>query len=110
MDLQRNKYANYRYSNYMQEGLAVLKIGSSIKSVKFTNDRTIGKNNNILYSSKLEFTPNLKASLPNKLDSPVMKERLNLRQDKKPYEDKAIRTVKNFIGKSCYNVRQPSNF
>ncbi|XP_050458763.1 calpain-A isoform X3 [Cataglyphis hispanica] len=103
MDLQRNKYANYRYSNYMQEGLAVLKIGSNFKSVKSTNNRIITKNN-ILYSTRLEFTPNSKASLPNKLDSSVIKERLNFRQDKKLYEDKAIRTAKNFIGKSCYNL------
>ncbi|XP_029176499.1 calpain-A isoform X5 [Nylanderia fulva] len=103
MDLLRDKYANYRYSNYMQEGLAVLKIRSSIKSVKFTNDRTIGKN--ILYSSKFEFTPNSKVSFPNKLDDPVIKdERLNLFQEKTSYEDKAIRTVNNFIGKSCYNL------
>lgn len=109
MDLQRNKYANYRYSNYMQEGLAVLKVGSSFKSVKSTNDKIIAKNN-ILYSTKLEFTSNSKASLPNKLDGSVIKELLNFRQDKKLYEDKAIRTVNNFIGKSCYNVCHPLNF
>lgn len=109
MDLQRNKYANYRYSNYMQEGLAVLKVGSNFKSVKSTNNRIITKNN-ILYSTRLEFTPNSKASLPNKLDSSVIKERLNFRQDKKLYEDKAIRTAKNFIGKSCYNVCHSLNF
>ncbi|KAL6417265.1 hypothetical protein ACFW04_012871 [Cataglyphis niger] len=103
MDLQRNKYANYRYSNYMQEGLAVLKVGSNFKSVKSTNNRIITKNN-ILYSTRLEFTPNSKAPLPNKLDSSVIKERLNFCQDKKLYEDKAIRTAKNFIGKSCYNL------
>lgn len=94
----------------MQEGLAVLKVGSSFKSVK-TNDNKIITKNNILYSTKLKFTLNSElANLPNKLSGSTIKERLNFCQDKKLYEDKATRTVKNFIGKSCYNVRYPLNF
>ncbi|XP_025262663.1 calpain-A isoform X5 [Camponotus floridanus] len=104
MDLQRNKYTNYRYFNYMQEGLAVLKVGSSFKSAKFTSDKIITKNN-IPYSTKLKFSLNSElANLPNKLNGPTIKERLNSCQDKQLYDDKAIRTVKNFIGKSCYNL------
>lgn len=91
----------------MQEGLAVLKVGSSFK---FMYDNKIITKNNVLCSTKLKFTLNSElANLPNKL-SPTIKERLNFCQDKKLYEDKAIRTVKNFIGKSCYNVRYPLNF
>lgn len=94
----------------MQEGLAVLKVGSSFKSAKFTSDEIITKNN-IPYSTKLKFTLNPElANLPNKLNGPTIKERLNYCQDKQLYDDKAIRTVKNFIGKSCYNVRYPLNF
>lgn len=100
MDLRRGKYANYRYSNYMQEGLAVLKVGSSVEAAKFTND-LISKNNNILYLTKCEFVPkNSVASSPSKFHDANS----TTWERKKPYEDKAIRTTKNFIGKSCYNV------
>lgn len=107
MDLRRNKYANYRYSNYMQDGLAVLKIGHM--PMKLTGNSIIGKNNNTLYSTKLEFTPGSKAVLSNRTNNSVAEERSNLSQDKKPYQDKAIRTTKNYIGKSCYNVGRPLN-
>lgn len=96
MDL-RSKYANYRYSNYMQEGLAVLKVGSSVEAA---ND-LIGRNNNILHSAKREFAPkNSAASSPSKYHDANS----TTWERKKPYEDKAIRTTKNFIGKPFYNV------
>ncbi|XP_012522095.2 calpain-B isoform X6 [Monomorium pharaonis] len=105
MDLRRSKYTNYRYFNCMQEeDLTILKVGSNVESAKFTNDKIIGKNNHDLYSIKFtsetrEFAPkNLTASLSSKShDSTIQKH-------KKPYEDEAIRTTKNFIGKSCYNL------
>jgi len=89
----------------MQEGLAILKVESSAEPTKFTNDKIIGRNNNILYSIKREFAPkNSAASLANKShDSTTW--------HKKSYEDRAIRTTKNFIGKPCYNVgSQKSQF
>jgi len=99
MDLRRSKYVNYRYSNYMQEGLASLKVESSADPTKFTNDKIIGRNNNIPYSIKREFAPkNSAASLANKSHDSTTWEH------KKSYEDRAIRTTKNFIGKPCYNV------
>ncbi|XP_018396576.1 PREDICTED: calpain-A isoform X2 [Cyphomyrmex costatus] len=99
MDLRHSRYTNYRYSNYMQQGLAVLKVGSSVEPTKFTNDRIIGGNNNILYSAKRESAPkNLATSLPNKSHD------FTTWQRSKSYEDKAIRTTKNFIGKRCYNL------
>lgn len=83
----------------MQEGLAVLKVEANIENAKFLNDKIMGKNNNILYSTKREFAPeNSTASLPNKSHDSTT------RKHKNPYEDKAIRTTKNFIGKPCYNV------
>ncbi|XP_012232198.1 calpain-B-like isoform X4 [Linepithema humile] len=100
MDSRCNKYVNYCYSNYEQDGVAVLKVGSSFDPVKFTSDKTIGKNNNVTCSIKLELNSNLKAKLSNKSNNPVSKEHHN----KIPYEDKAIRTTENFIGKSCYNL------
>lgn len=100
MDL-RSKYANYRYSNYMQEGLAVLKVGSSVEVARSTNNGIIGRNNNILYA---------KRELENSASSPSKSHGASstTRERKKPYDDKAIRTTKNFIGKSCYNVGRPS--
>jgi len=104
MDSRRSKYTNYRYSNYMQEGLAILKIGSSVESTKFTNSRTIGRNNNILYLAKRESVPKNSAAKLNKShDSTTWKHN-------KSFEDKGIRTTKNFIGKPCYNVGQNRNF
>lgn len=83
----------------MQEGLAVLKVGSSFEPARFTNDRIIGRNNNIFYQAKCEFAPkNLAANLPSKSHDSTTGER------KKLYDDKAIRTTKNFIGKPFYNV------
>ncbi|XP_018306166.1 calpain-B isoform X4 [Mycetomoellerius zeteki] len=98
MDSRRSKYTNYRYKNYMQEGLAVLKIGSSVESTKLTNNKIIGKNNNILYLAKRESVPkNSATNLPNKSRDATT-------WNKKSFEDKGIRTTKNYIGKPCYNL------
>ncbi|XP_018368104.1 PREDICTED: calpain-A-like isoform X2 [Trachymyrmex cornetzi] len=98
MDSRRSKYTNYRYSNYMQEGLAVLKIGSSVEPTKSTNNRIIGKNNNIVYLAKRESVPKNSAAKPNKSHDSTTWEH------NKSFEDKGIRTTKNFIGKPCYNL------
>lgn len=96
---RRSKYVSYRYSTYMQEGLALLKAGSSVEAARFTNDEIIGGNNNI--PAKSELAP--KNSAASKFhDANSTTER------KKPYEDKGIRTTRNFIGKSCYNVGRSS--
>ncbi|XP_018348907.1 PREDICTED: calpain-A isoform X2 [Trachymyrmex septentrionalis] len=104
MDSRHSKYTNYRYSNYVREGLAVLKIGSSVEQnplvpTKSTNNSIIGRNNNILYLAKRESVPKNSAAKPNKSlpDSTTWKY-------KKSFEDKGIRTTKNFIGKPCYNL------
>jgi len=100
---ERSKYTNYRYSNYMQDGVAVLKIGSNL-GPKATNDKSMNgnKNNNILYSVRFDSRTNL----PN---TSKTQERLNF-QNKSLYNDKAVRTTKNFIGKPWYNVGYPSDF
>lgn len=84
----------------MQEGLAVLKIESSVEAARFTNNEIISKNNNILYPAKSELAPkNSAASSPSKFHGAN-----STTKRKEPYEDEGIRTTKNFIGKSYYNV------
>lgn len=100
--MERSKYANYRYSNYVQDGVAVLKIGSDpVAPPKSTNNGLLDNNRNssTVYSVKFGFTPRVNLS-----DPPTTEGRLNSRRNKLLYNDKAVRTTKNFIGKSCYNV------
>jgi hypothetical protein len=101
--MERSKYANYRYSSYLQDGVAVLKIGSNLGS-KPTNDEPINsnKNNNALHAVRFDSRTNL----PN---ASKTQERLNF-QNKSLYNDKAIRTTKNFIGKAWYNVGYSPHF
>nr|XP_034171889.1 calpain-A-like isoform X3 [Osmia lignaria] len=81
---QKRRYTNYRFSNYMQEGVAVLKIAPTLENINVGKRNTI---HSIPSSSKvLSFE---------KTDS-------NLKNNK--YHDKPIKTTKNFIGKSCYNL------
>ncbi|XP_034171889.2 calpain A isoform X5 [Osmia lignaria lignaria] len=81
---QKRTYTNYRFSNYMQEGVAVLKIAPTLENINVGKRNTI---HSIPSSSKvLSFE---------KTDS-------NLKNNK--YHDKPIKTTKNFIGKSCYNL------
>ncbi|XP_014489405.1 PREDICTED: calpain-A-like isoform X3 [Dinoponera quadriceps] len=106
MDLRRSKYANYRYSNYMEEGVAMLKIGSVSESGKLTAaDGRTGRNNNI-YPAKLDIPPtlreNLRSGRPN-IDPATEGPASSLR-NKQLYADKAVRTTKSYIGKSCYNL------
>lgn len=103
MNVQRSKYINYRYSNYMQGGLAVLKIESSSKVSELTDNRITGKKDYNLYPTIVECTiPTLEVNLnSNKSNSALTKEQLNQSHDK---EDKTLRTTKNYIGKTRYNV------
>ncbi|XP_032686633.1 calpain-A isoform X4 [Odontomachus brunneus] len=103
MDLRRSKYANYRYSNYVQEGIAVLKIGSNCEFTKLISDSKTGRNNNI-YLNKLKITTSSKKNVSNQSSDPAMEERTSLLQNKQLYADKTIRTTKCYIGKSCYNL------
>ncbi|XP_020282745.1 calpain-B-like isoform X4 [Pseudomyrmex gracilis] len=94
MHPRRDNYANCRYSNYMQEGLAVLKIGSSFASARMTGGS--GNNNNIVYSTKFA-SANSNANASNESNErPSQKKIL--------YEENAVRTTKNYIGKPCYNL------
>lgn len=101
MTERSSKYANYRYSNYMQDGIAILKIGSERpEPAKPLNDRRTSdnnRNNNTLCSVKFDLFSNL----PN---VPKFEGRLNSRQNKPLYNEKAVRTTRNFIGKLYYNV------
>ncbi|XP_011153616.1 calpain-B isoform X6 [Harpegnathos saltator] len=107
MDIQRrSKYANYRYSNYMQEGVAVLKIGSGCEPVKLAGDGRTGTNNNI-YPAKLEIVgknPGKNAPTQSSDEQLPAEERTRSLRNKQLYADKAIRTTKSYIGKSCYNL------
>lgn len=103
MDLRRSKYANYRYSSYMQEGVAVLKIGSDCKSAKLTADDKTGRNNNI-YPRKLQVVTNSRKNVPDRSNDSATEERTRLLRNKQLHADQAIRTTKCYIGKSCYNV------
>ncbi|XP_011333302.2 calpain-A isoform X2 [Ooceraea biroi] len=99
---ERSKYTNYRYSSYMQDGVAVLKIGPDVGPAKPADECKLmsnNGNNNTLYSVKYEFTP--RANLPN---APNTQGRSNCPQNKPLYNDKAVRTTKNFIGKPYYNL------
>jgi len=98
--MERSKYANYRYSNYVQDGVAVLKIGPDSGPAKPTNDKLMNsnKNNNTLYSVRF----NSRTNLPN-----ASKTQRSNAQNKSLYNDKAVRTTKNFIGKPWYNVGYP---
>lgn len=71
---QNRRYTSYRVSNYMQGGLAVLKISSSLKSGE-SKDINVDKT---YPHSKLHSEGN--------------------------YQENPIKTTKNFIGKPCYNV------
>lgn len=81
---QKRRYTNYRFSNYMQEGVAVLKITPTLENI------SVGKRNTI-------------HSIPS--SSKVLSfEKTDSNSVKNKYHDKPIKTTKNFIGKSCYNV------
>lgn len=91
----------------MQEGVAVLKIGSAGESTKLTTDSRTGKNNNI-YPTKLEISLNSRQNAAsNRAGEPATEERMSLLRNKQLHADKAIRTTKCYIGKSFYNVGHP---
>ncbi|XP_076636729.1 calpain-A-like isoform X2 [Colletes latitarsis] len=92
------KYTNYRLSNYMQEGVAVLKTSSTLEysNSRYGNRRsTIPSISQVAFGSYSEAVPSGKGSLNSESKF------LNV---KKMSKDKGIKTTKNFIRKSCYNL------
>ncbi|XP_076636456.1 calpain-A-like isoform X4 [Colletes latitarsis] len=92
------KYTNYRLSNYMQEGVAVLKTSSTLEysNSRYGNRRsTIPSISQVAFGSYSEAVPSGKGSLNSESKF------VNV---KKTSKDKGIKTTKNFIGKPCYNL------
>ncbi|XP_033330562.2 calpain A isoform X4 [Megalopta genalis] len=98
--MEERRYTYNRLSNYMKEGVAVLKISTTLER---SDTRST---NNLKRSTVYTFPQNPIA--PNSKAAPINKGNSNLvpkfQKEKKPYNDKPIRTIKNFIGKSCYNL------
>nr|XP_033330562.1 calpain-A isoform X4 [Megalopta genalis] len=98
--MEERRYTYNRLSNYMKEGVAVLKISTTLER---SDTRSI---NNLKRSTVYTFPQNQIA--PNSKAAPINKGNSNLepkfQKERKPYNDKPIRTTKNFIGKSCYNL------
>lgn len=87
----------------MQEGVAVLKLSPKLEFSSGKN-AALEKRNSVPSAVQTKFISPYKNrfSLSEKGNA-----NSNVKQLKK-YDDKAIKTTKNFIGKSCYNVRDHS--
>lgn len=91
---QKRKYTNYRYLNYLQEGVAELKLSPILEFSKKIN---VEKENAIPISGTVKFHSHKEqGESTNSQPKPT--------KAKKTYENRSLRTFKNFIGKSCYNV------
>ncbi|XP_012347614.1 calpain-A isoform X2 [Apis florea] len=91
---QKRKYTNYRYLNYLQEGVAELKLSPILEFSKKIN---VEKENAIPISGTVKFHSHKEqGESTNSQPKPT--------KAKKTYENRSLRTFKNFIGKSCYNL------
>lgn len=90
----QTRYTNYRFTNYMEKGVAVLKVSSPLE---YSNSRSVIGDN----VSQVAFVSHSKTHNPGK---GISNSRSEVPRVKKSYDDKGVRTTKNFIGKPCYNV------
>ncbi|XP_078033587.1 calpain A isoform X2 [Augochlora pura] len=98
--MEERRYTYNRLSNYMKDGVAVLKISTTL-------DRSDTKSmNNLKRSTVYAFPQNQTASIskvvPGSYRSSTFTPKLKI--ERKSYNDKPIKTTKNFIGKSYYNL------
>ncbi|XP_012241849.1 calpain-A isoform X6 [Bombus impatiens] len=96
MKMERRKYTNYRYSNYIAEGVAELKLSSKLEHARNINIEKKSTIPNIAQGKLLSHT---KFSEKENLNS-----RSKSTKEKNTYKDKPLRTTANFIGKPYYNL------
>ncbi|XP_015187100.1 PREDICTED: calpain-B isoform X4 [Polistes dominula] len=110
-------YSNYRYSTYLEEGVALLKLSPALKE-------NVKNNRNSLQSSKtLINISRTKPDIYSKLQSPYQQQKKNFFRNEivippsnsskmvdssKPnlihYNDGCVKSVTNFIRNKCYNL------
>lgn len=91
---QKQKYASYRYLNYVQQDIAELKLSQKLE---FNRKINIEKENSIPISGTIKFHSHKEEGKNTNFQPKSTK-------IKKTYKNIPLRTFKNFIGKSCYNV------
>ncbi|XP_043786434.1 calpain-A isoform X1 [Apis laboriosa] len=94
---RKQKYISYRYLNYEQQNVAELKLSPRLEFNKKIN---IEKENSIpisgtIHSGKFHL---------HKEEGKSTNSEPKSTKAKKTYKNKPLRTFKNFIGKSCYNL------
>ncbi|XP_033358148.1 calpain-A-like isoform X5 [Bombus vosnesenskii] len=94
--MERRKYTNYRYLNYIAEGVAELKLSPKLEHARNINIEKKSTIPNIAQGKLLSHT---KFSEKENLNS-----RSKLTKEKNTYKDKPLRTTANFIGKPYYNL------
>ncbi|XP_033192275.2 calpain A isoform X5 [Bombus vancouverensis nearcticus] len=94
--MERRKYTNYRYLDYLAESVAELKLLPKLEHARNINIEKKSTIPNIAQGKLLSHTKFSK------------KENLNSRskstKEKNTYKDKPLRTTANFIGKPYYNL------
>lgn len=91
---QKQKYTSYKYLNYVQQDIAKLRLSPKLE---FNRKINIEKENAIPISGTVKFYSH-KEEEKNTNSQPKST------KVKKTYKNIPLRTFKNFIGKSCYNV------
>ncbi|KAG7206290.1 hypothetical protein KM043_003666 [Ampulex compressa] len=101
MNRERNSYASYRYSNYIQGGLAVLKLSPTLDSMNVDKSPSNGYKAQPRHISRtsINIRPNLSGNVKNGNPRSTVS-----RKNENTYEDNPVLTTNNFIGKSCYNL------
>ncbi|XP_068970498.1 calpain-B isoform X5 [Bombus flavifrons] len=94
--MERRKYTNYRYLNYIAEGVAELKLSPKLEHARNINIEKKSTIPNIAQGKLLSYT---KFSEKENLNS-----RSKSTKEKNTYKDKPLRTTANFIGKPYYNL------
>ncbi|XP_031840305.1 calpain A isoform X4 [Nomia melanderi] len=97
---QRRKYTNYRFTNYIQDGVATLQL-PQISEYNKRKTISVLEKETVHNVSQVQILPNLKTHGLNKEGINIQPK---LRVEKKLYNDKPIKTRNNFIGKRCYNL------
>ncbi|XP_050582470.1 calpain-A-like isoform X6 [Bombus affinis] len=94
--MERRKYTNYRYLNYIAEGVAELKLSPKLEHARNISIEKKSTIPNIAQGKLLSYT---KFSEKESLNS-----RSKSTKEKNTYKDKPLRTTANFIGKPYYNL------
>ncbi|XP_033309225.1 calpain-A-like isoform X6 [Bombus bifarius] len=94
--MERRKYTNYRYLDYLAESVAELKLLPKLRHARNINIEKKSTIPNIAQGKLLSHT---KFSEKENLNS-----RSKSTKEKNTYKDKPLRTTANFIGKPYYNL------